>query len=412
MEKLYAIKISAIWEYIKTQDLLFWLVNIYLFLEYVRPQALYPAIDVIPYAQIVILWALFLSISKGNAFPMGNPASKLLLVFFFVIVISSVLALNPNYAFASLPDFITWMLIYFLIIRAIDTKKRFFIFLLAFLIYNFKMSQFAFLSFVKRGFAYSNWGGGGGPGWFHNSGEFGIEMCIFLPLAAYFFLALKKYWPGWKKLLFALFPLTAISGTISSSSRGAVLGAACVLFWMLIKSQHKIKGFVAVLIVGMIAFSFIPPEQLARFEAAGSDRTSTKRLVRWEKGLDMAAQYPLFGVGYKNWGTADKKIFAGSGELSHNIFIECMSELGYVGLGAFLFLIIVTLTNNHHTRKLAAGDPYLISMAHGLDGALIGFIVSGFFVTVLYYPFFWINLSMTVALNTVARKEARGTDVS
>jgi hypothetical protein len=31
-------------------------------------------------------------------------------------------------------------------------------------------------------------------------------------------------------------------------------------------------------------------------------------------------------------------------------------------------------------------------------------MVSGFFVTVLYYPYFWINLAMTVALSTVARQ--------
>jgi hypothetical protein len=44
-------------------------------------------------------------------------------------------------------------------------------------------------------------------------------------------------------------------------------------------------------------------------------------------------------------------------------------------------------------------------MAHGLDGALIGFLVGGFFVTVLYYPFFWINLAMTVALYNVTSKQ-------
>jgi hypothetical protein len=43
-------------------------------------------------------------------------------------------------------------------------------------------------------------------------------------------------------------------------------------------------------------------------------------------------------------------------------------------------------------------------MAHGLDGAMIGFVVSGFFVTVLYYPYFWINLAMTVALNNAAQQ--------
>ena len=46
-------------------------------------------------------------------------------------------------------------------------------------------------------------------------------------------------------------------------------------------------------------------------------------------------------------------------------------------------------------------------MAYGLDGALIGYIGSGFFVTVLYYPFFWINLAMTVSLHTAARHERK-----
>jgi hypothetical protein len=46
-------------------------------------------------------------------------------------------------------------------------------------------------------------------------------------------------------------------------------------------------------------------------------------------------------------------------------------------------------------------------MAHGLDGALIGFLVGGFFVTVLYYPLFCINLAMTMMLYHVTRKSAR-----
>ena len=68
----------------------------------------------------------------------------------------------------------------------------------------------------------------------------------------------------------------------------------------------------------------------------------------------------------------------------------------------------VTLATNGRTRRRAARAPngrLIFLMAHSLDAALMGFLASGFFVTVLYYPFFWINLSMTVALNQVARHE-------
>lgn len=46
-------------------------------------------------------------------------------------------------------------------------------------------------------------------------------------------------------------------------------------------------------------------------------------------------------------------------------------------------------------------------LGHGFDGALIGYLVSGFFITVLHYPYFWINLSMVVALRVIAGKAAR-----
>ena len=46
-------------------------------------------------------------------------------------------------------------------------------------------------------------------------------------------------------------------------------------------------------------------------------------------------------------------------------------------------------------------------MSHGLDSALVAYLVAGFFVTVLYYPFFWINLAFTVSLYHTTTLELR-----
>jgi len=73
-------------------------------------------------------------------------------------------------------------------------------------------------------------------------------------------------------------------------------------------------------------------------------------------------------------------------------------------------MISYTFINNYQSRRIAKNDlgnnQFIYYMGHGLDGALIGYLVSGFFVTVLYYPYFWINLAMTTALNNTARKMA------
>jgi O-antigen ligase len=269
------------------------------------------------------------------------------------------------------------------------------------------MAQFSFFNWAAAGFSFFNIGSGGGPGWFQNSGEFGIQMCIFLSLSAYFFLALHTNWPQWKKLFFFLFPLTAMSGTISSSSRGALLGAGAVLCIMLIKSNHKFKGLVALVVIATLVYSFIPEQQLDRFHSAGEDSTSLYRMQMWVRGLDLLSRFPVLGVGLNNWTVANHTIYGIDSLLCHNIFIECASELGYIGLMTFLLMIMFTFINNYQTRKHVlqhVGESrFIFYMAHGLDCALIGYLVSGFFVTVLYYPFFWINIAMTVALNNIAR---------
>jgi O-antigen ligase len=227
-------------------------------------------------------------------------------------------------------------------------------------------------------------------------------------MAFYFYMSLKEYWPKWKRLAFALLPITGLTGMFSSSNRGTLVGGAAVVIWMFLKSKYKVKALCALALVGFLAFHFVPEEQKKRFDSAGKDQTSVTRLDNWKKGLKMAEMNPVFGVGYKNWQVADRQYFDGNGFLPHNIFVECMSELGYSGLAVFICLILVTLTNNAKTRKLVMinttiENRFIYNMAHALDASLIGYLVSGFFVTVLYYPYFWINLSLTVALNNVAK---------
>lgn len=406
MTDLYKIELKRIWEYLKKEDASFWLINIYLFFEYVRPQTIYPVIDVLPYAQIVLIFTFIALFTKEKSFAVKNIENRLILGYFFVIILSSIFALSPKVSFEKVPDFLAWVLIYFLIVNIVNTERRFLVFILAFLLYNFKMSQFAFRGWASIGFGYGKEGTGGGPGWFQNSGEFGIEMCIFFPLAVYFIIALKEYWPKWKTFLFLLFPFTALTGIISCSSRAVLIGGAAVLVWILLKSKHKVKGLICFVIIVFLFFQFIPEEQMARFDRTGTDRTSTARIERWKKGLEMTRMYPYLGVGFENWAIADKRFFGDGGAKCHNIFIECVSQLGYLGLSLFILMIFFVLINNFRTRsitnKMSKDNKFIYYMAHGLDAALIGYLLSGFFVTVLYYPYFWINMAMTSALNNIA----------
>ena len=402
-EEIFAVRIRRIWQFLRRQPASFWLVNLYMFFEYVRPQSVWPAIDILPWGLVTLLVTLLAAIFEGRVFKRTTLiADPLLLLFSVVVVLSSFAAVYPQDAFAGWEVYFSWVLVYVLITSTVTSEKRFFVFMLGFLLYSFKMSQHGFRSWALNGFAFRDWGVTGGPGWFHNSGEFGIQMCIFIPLSVEFIIALRRDWTRLTRWFFYLMPITAIGGVVASSSRGAVLGAAAVGLWWVIRSKQRFRTLMAVAVLAVMTWTVVPSEQKARFETMGEDDTSTARIDRWKDGIEIAQRYPLFGIGYENW----QRYYGG--RLSHNIFVEAAAELGFTGLFAFVTLIVATFVINAKTRRLLrrarTPTPFLIHMAHGLDGALIGYMVSGFFVTVLFYPYFWVNLAMSVSLHVAARR--------
>lgn len=238
-ESLFAVRIRDIWRFLTTQPASFWLICTYLFFEYVRPQSIYTWIDFLPWGQVILILCVVAVLMEGKAFRMRTPAGPLLILFTIIVLASSALAYSPSTSFANIELFLSWLLIYILITNIITTEQRFFIFFLSFLLYSFKMSQHGALSWARMGFAFRDWGVTGAPGWFHNSGEVGVQMCVFFPLAVGFFIALKDHWGRWRKLFFLLFPITAVMTIIASSSRGAVVGGALVLLWMALRSRYR-----------------------------------------------------------------------------------------------------------------------------------------------------------------------------
>ncbi|HEX6750637.1 MAG TPA: O-antigen ligase family protein [Longimicrobium sp.] len=406
-DALYALRPGEIWEFLKTQPASFWLICGYLFLEYVRPQSIYDSLVGPPWALIcVILTVIAYLVLEGGRIRLHTVADAMLGAYTVVLLASSVFAWKPEASFAKLQEYFSWVLIYLLISSIVNTERRFLVFLLSFLVYSFKMSQHGTRSWAQDGFIFRDWGTTGAPGWFQNSGEFGVQMCIYLPMVIFFVTALSPHWGKLTKALFWTMAVTAVTGIVASSSRGAVLGLAAVALWMLLKSRYRARALLGTALLTVFVLVILPPEQKARFQTAGTDNTSVNRKEYWKRGREIMRDYPVLGIGYANWPDYHQANW-GYRALPHNIFLEAGAEMGYTGLLGFVGMIGATLVVNRRTRKIAqslpgGGNRFLHDSAHGLDGALVGFLASGFFVTVLYYPFFWINLALTSALHNAA----------
>lgn len=408
----YAVKPGSIWRGLKQENKALWWLCIYLFLEYIRPQSIYPVIDILPWAQIALIFACIAAFSDRTVKWVSNPVNVLFILFFIIVFLSSIFAFSPSISFDKISIPVNWLILYFLVLTVVNTEKKFFVFVLLFLLVNFKMSQHGFISYASRGFGYARWGLAGAPGWFQNAGDFGIQMTIFAPLAMTFILALRDHWGRYKRLFFYLFPLTALISIVGTTSRGAQLGLAVAGVWFLFKSRNGIKAFAGILLVGWALYSILPQQMLEEYSSAGKDDTSEHRLVLWEYGLEVAGDHPVLGVGYENWLRYCRFMKPNGIEGRpcleiHNSYVEALVETGVIGFVFFMLNMLFIFILNARTRANAkqADNTFIWYMAHGLDGGLVGCMVASIFFSILFYPMFWVQLAMTVSLYEISKKQ-------
>ena len=409
---IYRARIGELWKFATAQSLSFWFLCLYMAFEYVRPQdtGYFGLLGTpLPFWTIIACTAAHLLEGRfRRRWTLGDTA---LVVFSVVVLLSSLFAYNSEKAIQDWPLFFSWVLIYLLITSIVSTERRFFVFMLLYLVFCIKMTQHGMRSWAMSGFGFIHIGVGCAPSWFQNSGECGIQMAMLLPIALFFLLPLKTLWGKLKYWLFVIaLPVGAAITITASSSRGALLALAGLAVWLVVL-QRRVRTLVVVAVAAISVWAIVPAEQKNRLSAMGDDPDSLARITFWKDGIAILREHPVLGVGYGNWLPyyRDHYGFRERVQLPHNIFVEAGAELGYLGLIAFAGLIAATFATNYRTRVRAQTIPgsgvFLRSMAYGFDGALIGYMIGGFFVTVLYYPFFWINLAMAVSLYCVTMSQ-------
>lgn len=413
---MYAMKIGVLWKAFNQEHASLWMLCIYFFFEYVRPQTLYPVLDILPWAQLFIIATVVTAVLDRTVLWPSNILNKIFFVFIIILIVSSVFAFRPAASLDYWQAMGSWVVVYFLVITVVNTEKRLLIFLLAYCLFNLKMSQHGAVSWTMRGFSFASYGLIGSPGWFRNSGEYAIQMLIFAPLAISIVISLKDYWGRYKKWVFYALAATGYMAVVGASSRGAQIALVVVGVWLLLKQKNGMKGLLAIIVVAVALYYVLPEEQMERFREMGDDKSSLQRLAYWQYGLShIIPKFPVLGVGYHNWVPyLSYAVPEGLGpyqtiQESHNIYIQAASELGGLGFVVFLLLIFFAFKNNVKTRQIAKTfeNKLLFNLTYGLEAGLIGYLVAGSFVTVLYYPFFWIQIAMIVMLNNVTVQKGR-----
>lgn len=201
--------------------------------------------------------------------------------------------------------------------------------------------------------------------------------------------------------------------TVASYSRGALLGLIAVTFVLWLRSSRKLAsaGVLAVSLTGAIAF--MPDAWMARMNTIGmpsQDESASERLVLWGISLDLALDRPLVGAGFAGPYTravVDRVAPGGPARAVHSIWFEALGEHGFPTFFLWVGLSVAGFVSATRLMSIARNRPDL-RWAEDLGRmgqvAIVAYLVSGTFLSLSYWDFYWTLLLVLATAHGLARQ--------
>jgi putative inorganic carbon (HCO3(-)) transporter len=398
----------------KAQDFGFYMAAGYLIFSYLRPQVIYPVLDILPWTQLCIIFGLIFCVIKSQ---LKFQAPHLALIIFSLICLASAYnSYYPDYSLSKVDTIFIWTVEVLFFTNCIRSTIQFRLITIIFFLILFKISLFGARTWVERGFGFRDYGIAGPPGFFANSGELSLLIAMLTVMSITFYIAHKPI-----RKIYYLLPITCVMTVLAASSRGGQISLLIgILLISLIVGKVKIKNLLIMVLVGGLSFSLIPEKQKERLESSGDDKTSQSRLIYWGAGLEMIQEHPWLGVGFYSFPSyfydhysddlLEPSEWGHRKEAAHNSLIEVASSTGYLGLSCFIWLYWIIFSLNRKTRKILKtstheSKAWMHTYSIGLDISMVVFFTGSFFMSVAFYPYIYFMLMFSLSMNNAAQNE-------
>lgn len=244
--------------------------------------------------------------------------------------------------------------------------------------------------------------------------------------------------------------------TVSRFIRLGYLGAICVVVLAILGGGSR-AGFVAVSVVGIwlvfttrrkglaivlvaaavVGFLVFAPEniteRMSTIKEAEGDSSFMGRVYAWRVSSAIALAHPIFGGGFHAvqiqsiWDTFKASpgllgflhlpIPDFSAKAAHSIYFEVMGDLGFIGLGLFLLILLRALWNRQivkrTTARLGGSYQWARDMADMLMLSVLAYMVGGAAVSLAYFEVIYMVVMLMELLRLhVARALADSTVAS
>lgn len=340
-----------------------------------------------------------------------------IVLFFFVMIISTFTSINPGGSFRDLALHLGGLSFLFVISNTVKNKKDLNVIITvmvfsAFLVALYGLYQYVVGVEVERAWLDVE----NNPGVrtrvysvFNNPNILAEYLIMTIPLSISLFWFSSKIH---KKIIFLGTSLVMILSLVFTLSRGGWIGFAfsALIFIVLIEKRLLLS----LIPISVGAIYLLPQTILNRILSIGNlqDSSNAYRIKMWEITGNIIRDHPIAGVGFGHLPfkqTYETYIRTMPIFHSHNTYLQTAAETGIPGLLVFLlFLFIIFKYAIVHLVK--SDDKYIRVMTAGILSGLGGVLAHGGVENILYIPriifTFWIMISFVLTLYRIHRGES------
>ncbi|RKX92315.1 MAG: hypothetical protein DRP84_10240 [Spirochaetes bacterium] len=267
-------------------------------------------------------------------------------------------------------------------------------------------------------------------GFMGDENDFALVMNMAIPFAYFMFLETSS---TKKKILYLSACCIFIAANVASLSRGGFVGLVPVILYCWYKTPKKFLSTIIVAIMISILYFSASPKYWQEVKSIKEENiqkgTGAGRWYLWKCALRIFLDHPIIGVGQGNfpWNVqlyeplTAKRLHGG--KAVHSLYFTLISELGLIGILLFSGMLYSSykdlkwilkkekefLLKQNQSKQIIQQLHKIKFIIFGITGAMLGYLVSGAFLSVLYYPHFWLLISLCVALkNTVINSKLEG----
>jgi len=243
---------------------------------------------------------------------------------------------------------------------------------------------------------------------FHNSQDFASYLAVAVPLL----LGLFRYGSYQKKqkILLGITLAVSLYCLVFTYSRGAALALLFAVIFFTIAMKDKII-LPVILILGVAAPFVLAKSPLTWVTSRHSFIelfTDSSRLQHWQAAVNMIKAHPFMGIGLNNF-CANYDKFKSSGDFfsgwyAHQTYLQMAAEIGLIGLGIFLAIIIVSIIRWVKILPLIK-DREIKTISFALFAGMMGFLIAGLLDSNLQYSnlavLFWLVFSLFYRIKNI-----------